>query len=79
MAVFAVMVYRVTISAVLYPITESLNLSYSQLKLAVSLSAASMNLVIIVILNKVTETVEWSGPDQHTVSFRLPCTHEFFL
>ena len=58
MAVIAVMIYRVSVSSVLFPIARNISLSYSQVKLMVSLSAATMNLLVIVILNKVSRERE---------------------
>ena len=52
MAVFAVMFYRVTVTALMYPVAGEF-LTYSSVKLLISLSAATLNLIAIVLLNKV--------------------------
>lgn len=51
MAVFAVMLYRVMIVIAVYPLIDSM--SYSNVKLLISMSAATLNLTAIVILNKI--------------------------
>ena len=45
------MFYRVTVTALMYPIAGEF-LTYSSVKLLISLSAATLNLIAIVLLNK---------------------------
>ena len=54
MAVIAVMVYRIAVATALYQITRTNATFHSNAKLMISLSAAFLNLIIIVILNKVS-------------------------
>lgn len=52
MAVIGVMVYRIAVSAAMYQVTKD-SVFYSSAKLLISLSAAVLNLILIVLLNKV--------------------------
>ncbi len=55
LAMLGVMLYRISVIAVVYPLTRanSFNLDYAKLKIFITLSAATFNLMIIVALNKV--------------------------
>ena len=54
LAMLSVMFYRISVMAVVYPLTRgAFNLDYAKVKLFITLTAASLNLMIIVILNKV--------------------------
>ncbi len=55
-AVIGVMVYRLAVTTVMYSFAKKLSpLVYSNTKLIISMSAAFLNLIIIVILNNVRD------------------------
>ncbi len=63
-AVVSVMLYRIAIVAIVYAITKGLSEFFSSnAKLLISLSAATLNLILIVILNKVLKSA--SNPLYH--------------
>lgn len=67
MAVIGVMVYRIAVATALYQLTKG-SAFYSKAKLMVSLSAATLNLIIIVILNKVGGLFNYGGCFEQTIS-----------
>jgi hypothetical protein len=52
----SVMLYRVSVTTVMYTfLNETVTLDYAKVKLFITMTAATLNLIIIVALNKVSE------------------------